>query len=216
MSVSAAALRARTVRARAASSERYDCCATFWRDLVLLAGDLDLRPALVVLALRDHLLFEQRRRCGRTRPRRRSSDALAFMTSGTWVAVEGLPRREPEALASICAALASASCELRRCFRRRNAGEDAALRDARAALDRRLDDAAGRLGADLRLLVGAAACRRREGSDRSMRSSIGATEMASGSGSGAALTVPDAEPQADRPAATVMTAKSRERRLTFS
>ena len=41
--VSAAALRARSTRARAACSERYDCCATFCADLVLLARGV--RPA---------------------------------------------------------------------------------------------------------------------------------------------------------------------------
>ena len=60
MVVSAAALRASAIRARAASQRAIRLLRDVLRHLVLLPRRVDLRPALVVLALRHDLLIEQR------------------------------------------------------------------------------------------------------------------------------------------------------------
>ena len=78
------------------------------RDLVLLPRRLDLRPALVVLALRDDLLIEQRPDAVELRlgviERR-----LGVHDVGHLLRVERLVRASRPSRDSICAALASAS-----------------------------------------------------------------------------------------------------------
>ena len=78
------------------------------RRLILLARRLELRTALVELALRDDLLVDSDR-IRLNSASARSSVALAFITSGTFVRSNGWPETSPS-LASIWAALASASC----------------------------------------------------------------------------------------------------------
>ena len=82
-----------------------------------------------------------------------SSDAFAFITSGTCMRIERLVGGEPEPRFD----LRGVRLGLRSCASasvRGNADEHRAVRHARAALDRRRDHAAGRFRRDLRLFVG--------------------------------------------------------------
>ena len=150
--MSATALRASATRARAASSDRYDCSATFcaiwycWR-----AASTCVRAGRTRSARRPSVRAASR--SARTPPRRGRAPPCAFITSGTRVGSNGWPGVSPRR-ASICAALASASCSCADVSAGEMRDEHRALRDARAALDRRLDDAAGGLGAHLGLFVG--------------------------------------------------------------
>ena len=140
--VSATDLRASETRARAASSERYDCSAAFCADLILLARRLDLGPALIELALRDDLLIEQRPHAVELRfgeiERRLGVHHVRHALGSN-----GCPAASPSR-ASICAALASASCSCADVSDGEMRTSSAPWRDAGAALDRRLDDAARR------------------------------------------------------------------------
>ena len=123
------------------------------RRLVLLARRFHLRPALVEFRLRDDALIEQRLDA-RELALRQLVRRLRVLDLGHGVDVERPTPPSMPSRASICAALASASfsCASVSVGERRISSAPCAT--ARAALDRRRDDAAGRFGGDVGLFLG--------------------------------------------------------------
>ena len=122
------------------------------RDLILLPGGLDLRAALVVLALRDHLLIEQRLDAVELRfgvvERRLGVHHLRHLGR-----LERLVRRQPEPRLNL-RRVRLGFLQLRRGLGRGDAGQQRTGLDARAALDRNRDHPAGGLGTDFGLFIG--------------------------------------------------------------
>ena len=152
--VSATALRASATRARAASSDRYDCCGAVQRHLVLLPRRLDLRAPLVELRSATPPSDRAASGCGANSASAKSSDALRVHHVGHALRIERLARREAEPRFDL-RGVGFRFLQLRRRSRSAEIRTSSAPgADARAAFDRRPDDAAGGLGADLRLFVG--------------------------------------------------------------
>ena len=119
--------------------------------LVLLPRQLELRAALVELALRDDLLLDERPHAVELRLGE-VERGLGVHHVGDLHPIERLPSNEAE----LCFNLRRVGVRLLQLgggLRRRDANEECALSHARATLDGGLDHTAGGFGADFRLRV---------------------------------------------------------------
>ena len=122
------------------------------RNLILLPRRFDLGPSLIELALRDDLLIEQRTDAVelRLRPIER---CLGVHDVGHLLRLERLAGREAEPRLDL-RGIGFRLLKLRGCLGRGDAGQERALLNSRASLDRNLDHAADGLSAHLGLFVG--------------------------------------------------------------